>query len=151
MHFGVANVPSWRGRRGGTTRKFVDRRLLRSAEDFQALGVYAMGVTLGTIRQLNWGLGNRCVRLADGFFVVGLPYALIAVVFADRQRTTARLYRSARNQINESVSLQEAIRELMTKTRILVYDAGATVAAFCGYESPPSIDFSGSRSWHHDR
>ena len=118
-----------------TTRKFVDRRLLRSAGKISGAGRLRHGChTWHNVRQLNWGLGNRCVRLADGFFVVGLPGVLIAVVFKLTVKEPPRGYTDPPGTKSvESVSLQEAIRELMTKPAFWYMTAGATVAAFCGY------------------
>ncbi len=101
----------------------------------QALGVYAMGVTLGTMfANLIGGWVTDAFDWRTAFFVVGLPGVLIAVVFKLTVKEPPRGYTDPPGTKSvESVSLQEAIRELTTKPAFWYMTAGATVAAFCGY------------------
>ena len=84
----------------------------------QALGVYAMGVTLGTMfANLIGGWVTDAFDWRTAFFVVGLPGVLIAVVFKLTVKEPPRGYTDLPGtKFVESVSLQEAIRELMTST-----------------------------------
>ena len=101
----------------------------------QALGVYSMGVTLGTMfANLIGGWVTDAFDWRTAFFVVGLPGVLIAVVFKLTVKEPPRGYTDPKGvQSKEPVELREAIRELMTKPAFWWMTAGATVAAFCGY------------------
>jgi predicted MFS family arabinose efflux permease len=101
----------------------------------QALGVYAMGVTLGTMfANLIGGWVTDVFDWRTAFFVVGLPGILIAIVFKLTVKEPPRGYTDpARKESKEQVDLREAIRELTTKPAFWLMTAGATVAAFCGY------------------
>ena len=101
----------------------------------QALGVYAMGVTLGTMfANLIGGWVTDAFDWRTAFFVVGLPGLLIAVVFKLTVKEPPRGYTDPKGtQSTERVTLREAIRELTTKPAFWLMTAGATVAAFCGY------------------
>jgi MFS family permease len=101
----------------------------------QALGVYAMGVTLGTMfANLIGGWVTDAFDWRTAFFVVGLPGVLIAAVFKLTVKEPPRGYTDPPGaKAAESVSLGEAIRELTTKPAFWYMTAGATVAAFCGY------------------
>ena len=101
----------------------------------QALGVYSMGVTLGTMfANLIGGWVTDVFDWRTAFFVVGLPGILIAVVFKLTVKEPPRGYTDPKGaQSKEPVELREAIRELMTKPAFWWMTAGATVAAFCGY------------------
>jgi len=104
-------------------------------ERSQALGVYAMGVTLGTMfANLIGGWVTDMFDWRTAFFVVGLPGLLIAVIFKLTVKEPPRGYTDpARAESQERVELSEAIRELTTKPAFWYMTAGATVAAFCGY------------------
>jgi MFS family permease len=101
----------------------------------QALGVYAMGVTLGTMfANLIGGWVTDLFDWRMAFFVVGLPGLLIAVVFKLTVKEPPRGYTDpTRAGSQERVDMREAIRELTTKPAFWYMTAGATVAAFCGY------------------
>jgi MFS family permease len=101
----------------------------------QALGVYAMGVTLGTMfANLIGGWVTDLFDWRMAFFVVGLPGLLIAVVFKLTVKEPPRGYTDpTRSGSQERVEMREAIRELTTKPAFWYMTAGATVAAFCGY------------------
>ena len=101
----------------------------------QALGVYAMGVTLGTMfANLIGGWVTDVFDWRTAFFVVGLPGLLIAVVFKFTVKEPPRGFTDPKaTQSKEPVTLREAIRELTTKPAFWLMTGGATVAAFCGY------------------
>ncbi len=101
----------------------------------QALGVYSMGVTLGTMfANLIGGWVTDAFDWRTAFYVVGLPGLLIAVVFKLTVKEPPRGFTDAKGtQSSEPVALREAIRELTTKPAFWLMTAGATVAAFCGY------------------
>ncbi|MCW8195995.1 MFS transporter [Proteobacteria bacterium 005FR1] len=104
-------------------------------ERSQALGFYAMGVTLGTMFANligGWVTDNFDWRTA--FFVVGLPGLLVAVVFKITVKEPPRGYTDPPEAgRKERAELGEAIRELMNKPAFWLMTAGATIAAFCGY------------------
>ncbi|MFT6752788.1 MAG: MFS family permease, partial [Candidatus Azotimanducaceae bacterium] len=104
-------------------------------ERSQALGVYAMGVTLGTMfANIIGGWVTDTFDWRTAFFVVGLPGLLIAVIFKLTVKEPPRGYTDpAATGSKERVELREAIRELTTKPAFWLMTAGATVAAFCGY------------------
>lgn len=101
----------------------------------QALGVYSMGVTLGTMfANLIGGWVTDAFDWRTAFFVVGLPGLLVAIVFKLTVKEPPRGYTDPKGRgATERVSLREAIRELTTKPAFWLMTAGATVAAFCGY------------------
>ncbi|MEE4300679.1 MAG: MFS transporter [Pseudomonadales bacterium] len=101
----------------------------------QALGVYSMGVTLGTmVANLIGGWVVDAFDWRTAFFVVGLPGLLIAVVFKLTVREPPRGYTDpAGTERKERVELREAIRELTSKPAFWLMTGGATIAAFCGY------------------
>ena len=101
----------------------------------QALGVYAMGVTLGTMfANLIGGWVTDAFDWRTAFFVVGAPGLLIAIVFRLTVKEPPRGYTDpAGNDSQKRVELREAIRELTTKPAFWLMTGGATVAAFCGY------------------
>jgi len=104
-------------------------------ERSQALGVYAMGVTLGSMfANLIGGWVTDAFDWRTAFFVVGLPGLLIALIFKLTVKEPPRGYTDPKGtQASEPVPLPEAIRELMTKPAFWLMTAGATIAAFCGY------------------
>ncbi|MFK8020487.1 MAG: spinster family MFS transporter [Pseudomonadales bacterium] len=101
----------------------------------QALGVYAMGVTLGTMfANLIGGWVTDAFDWRTAFFVVGLPGLLIAIVFKLTVKEPPRGYTDPKNkESKKQVALREAIRELTNKPAFWYMTAGATIAAFCGY------------------
>ena len=101
----------------------------------QALGVYAMGVTLGTMfANLIGGWVTDAFDWRTAFFVVGLPGLLLAVVFKLTVKEPPRGYTDpAGTQSKEQVTFREAMSELTTKPAFWLMTGGATVAAFCGY------------------
>jgi len=101
----------------------------------QALGVYAMGVTLRTMfANLIGGWVTDAYDWRTAFLVVGLPGLLIAIVFKLTVKEPPRGYTDPANtQTKERVDLSEAIRELTTKPAFWYMTAGATIASFCGY------------------
>ena len=101
----------------------------------QALGVYAMGVTLGTMfANLIGGWVTDAFDWRTAFFVVGLPGLLLAVVFKLTVKEPPRGYTDPTGtQSKEQVTFREAISELTTKPAFWLMTGGATVAAFCGY------------------
>lgn len=101
----------------------------------QALGVYAMGVTLGTMfANLIGGWVTDAFDWRTAFVVVGLPGLLIAIVFKLTVKEPPRGYTDpGGTKPKERVELKEAIRELTTKPAFWYMTAGATVASFCGY------------------
>ena len=101
----------------------------------QALGVYAMGVTLGTMfANLIGGWVTDAFDWRTAFFVVGLPGLLIALIFNLTVKEPPRGYTDPGDkEQKEQVELREAVRELMTKPAFWYMTAGATIAAFCGY------------------
>ena len=104
-------------------------------ERSQALGVYAMGVTLGSMfANLIGGWVTDAFDWRTAFFVVGLPGLLIAVIFKMTVKEPPRGYTDpVGTEPKERVELREAIRELTTKPAFWLMTAGATIAAFCGY------------------
>ena len=104
-------------------------------ERSQALGIYAMGVTLGTMSaNLIGGWVTDAFDWRTAFLVVGLPGLLIAIIFKLTVKEPPRGYTDPiGTQPKERVSLNEAIRELTTKPAFWLMTAGATIAAFCGY------------------
>lgn len=101
----------------------------------QALGVYAMGVTLGGMfANLIGGWVTDAFDWRTAFIVVGLPGLLIAVVLKLTVKEPPRGFTDPKGtQSNEPVTLRESIGELTTKPAFWYMTAGATVAAFCGY------------------
>ena len=101
----------------------------------QALGVYSMGVTLGTmVANLVGGWVTDAFDWRTAFLVVGLPGLLVAVVFKLTVQEPPRGYTDAvGTETRERVELREAIRELTTKPAFWFMTFGATFAAFCGY------------------
>ncbi|GAB1259406.1 spinster family MFS transporter [Aurantivibrio plasticivorans] len=101
----------------------------------QALGFYAMGVTLGTMfANLIGGWVTDLFDWRTAFLVVGLPGLLIAVIFKMTVTEPPRGYTDPpETETKESAPLSEAIRELMTKPAFWLMSSGATIAAFCGY------------------
>ncbi len=101
----------------------------------QALGVYAMGVTLGGMfANLIGGWVTDAFDWRTAFYVVGLPGVLIAVVFKLTVKEPPRGFTDPKGtQSKEPIALREAIRELTTKPAFWLMTGGATVAAFCGY------------------
>ena len=101
----------------------------------QALGVYAMGVTLGGLfANLIGGWVTDAYDWRTAFFVVGLPGLLIAVVFKLTVKEPPRGYTDPPGtQVTERVELQEAIRELASKPAFWFVTIAATIGAFCGY------------------
>ncbi len=101
----------------------------------QALGVYSMGVTLGTMfANLIGGWVTDAFDWRTAFFVVGLPGILVAVVFKLTVKEPPRGFTDPKGaKSTEPIELREAIRELLTKPAFWLMTAGATVAAFCGY------------------
>src|SRR5690606_36826531 len=86
-------------------------------ERSQALGFYAMGVTLGTMfANLIGGWVTDVIDWRTAFFVVGLPGLLVALVFKLTEKEPPRGYidppQAARK---ERTSLSEALHELMRK------------------------------------
>ena len=104
-------------------------------ERAQALGVYAMGVTLGGMfANLIGGWVTDAFDWRTAFFVVGLPGVLIAAIFKLTVKEPPRGYTDPPGNLSEeSAGLREALRELTTKPAFWYMTAGATVAAFCGY------------------
>ncbi len=104
-------------------------------ERSQALGIYAMGVTLGTMSaNLIGGWVTDAFDWRTAFLVVGLPGLLIAMIFKLTVKEPPRGYTDpVGTQPKEQVALNEAIRELTTKPAFWLMTAGATIAAFCGY------------------
>jgi sugar phosphate permease len=101
----------------------------------QALGVYAMGVTLGSMfANLIGGWVTDAFDWRTAFFVVGIPGLLIAIIFKLTVKEPPRGHTDPSNTVSkERVDLREAIRELATKPAFWLMTAGATIAAFCGY------------------
>ena len=83
----------------------------------QALGVYSMGVTLGSMfANLIGGWVTDTFDWRTAFFVVGLPGLLIALIFKLTVKEPPRGFTDPKGtQASEPVPLREAIRELMTK------------------------------------
>jgi MFS family permease len=104
-------------------------------ERSQALGVYAMGVTLGTMfANLIGGWVTDMFDWRTAFFVVGLPGLLVAAIFKFTVKEPPRGYTDPVGTASkDQVEMSEAIRELTTKPAFWYMTAGATVAAFCGY------------------
>lgn len=104
-------------------------------ERSQALGFYAMGVTLGTMfANLIGGWVTDVFDWRTAFFVVGLPGLLVAIVFKLTVKEPPRGYTDPPvTEKKERAGLKEAIHELMGKPAFWLMTAGATIAAFCGY------------------
>lgn len=104
-------------------------------ERSQALGFYAMGVTLGTmVANLIGGWVTDVFDWRTAFFVVGLPGLLVALVFKLTVKEPPRGYTDPpETEKKERAGLKEAIHELMGKPAFWLMTAGATIAAFCGY------------------
>ena len=104
-------------------------------ERSQALGFYAMGVTLGTMfANLIGGWVTDVFDWRTAFFVVGLPGLLVAIVFKLTVKEPPRGYTDPpETEKKERAGLKEAIHELMGKPAFWLMTAGATIAAFCGY------------------
>ncbi|MCB1644766.1 MAG: MFS transporter [Pseudomonadales bacterium] len=101
----------------------------------QALGIYSMGVTLGTMfANLIGGWVTDMFDWRTAFFVVGLPGLLVAFIFKLTVKEPPRGFTDPPDTpVQERAELGEAIRELMTKPAFWWMTGGATVAAFCGY------------------
>lgn len=101
----------------------------------QALGVYSMGVTLGTmVANLIGGWVTDIFDWRTAFFIVGLPGLLIAALFKLTVKEPPRGYTDpAGVEKKERAELSEAIRELTTKPAFWYMTCAATIAAFCGY------------------
>ena len=101
----------------------------------KALGVYAMGVTLGGLfANLIGGWVTDAFDWRTAFFVLGLPGLLIALVFKLTVTEPPRGYTDpAGTKPKDEVPLGEALKELSTKPAFWLMTAGATIAAFCGY------------------
>lgn len=104
-------------------------------ERSQALGVYAMGVTLGTMfANLVGGWVTDMFDWRTAFFVVGLPGLLVAVAFKFTVKEPPRGYTDPPGTaVKERVPLADAIREINSKPAFWLMTGGATIAAFCGY------------------
>jgi sugar phosphate permease len=104
-------------------------------ERSQALGFYAMGVTLGTMfANIIGGWATDAFSWRAAFFVVGLPGILVAIIFKLTVKEPPRGYTDPPEAVKkERAELGEAIRELMTKPAFWLMTVGATIAAFCGY------------------
>jgi MFS family permease len=104
-------------------------------ERSQALGFYAMGVTLGTMfANIIGGWVTDAYDWRTAFFVVGLPGILVAIVFKLTIKEPPRGYTDPPEAAKkERAELREAVRELMTKPAFWLMTVGATIAAFCGY------------------
>ncbi len=104
-------------------------------ERSQALGVYAMGVTLGSMfANLIGGWVTDAFDWRTAFFVVGLPGLLIAIIFKVTVKEPPRGYTDpVGSKPKERIELRDSIRELTTKPAFWLMTAGATIAAFCGY------------------
>lgn len=104
-------------------------------ERSQALGFYAMGVTLGTMfANLIGGWVTDMFDWRTAFFVVGLPGLLVALIFKLTVKEPPRGYTDPPvTEKKERADLKEAIHELMGKPAFWLMTAGATIAAFCGY------------------
>jgi len=101
----------------------------------QALGVYAMGVTLGGMfANLIGGWVTDEFGWRTAFIVVGLPGVLIALVFKLTVQEPPRGFTDPKGtQSAEPVSMREAMQEIAAKPAFWLMTAGATIAAFCGY------------------
>ncbi|MEZ5939440.1 MAG: MFS transporter [Hyphomonadaceae bacterium] len=100
-----------------------------------ALGVYAMGVTAGTLAANL--IGGRIAALYDwrtAFIVVGLAGLVVAVLVRLTVKEPPRGYsdppRAARP---ERASFSTALKDLAGKPSFWWMAAGATLASFCGY------------------
>lgn len=100
-----------------------------------AIGYYAMGVTLGTVMaNLIGGPVTDAFGWRMAFFVVGLPGAVIALVFLLTIAEPPRGHCDApESRTDRPPSFAEGLRELSGKRSFWWMTAGCTIASFCGY------------------
>ncbi len=100
-----------------------------------ALGVYAMGVTLGSVlANLFGGPIAEALSWREAFIYLGIPGILFAVVFRLTVKEPPRGFTDPPDAPKvERASFAEAIREMTSKQSYWYMTAGATLAAFCGY------------------
>ncbi len=100
-----------------------------------ALGVYAMGVTLGSVLANGFG-GQIAEALSwrEAFIYLGLPGIILAIVIKLTIKEPPRGFTDPSDTPRlERASFSQAIRELMSKPSYWYMTGGATIAAFCGY------------------
>ncbi len=116
-----------------------------------ALGVYAMGVTLGSVlANLFGGPIADALSWREAFIYLGLPGVILAAVIKLTIKEPPRGFTDNPRPVNgdepfeeatptkpahmaPKAGLGEALRELGSKASYWYMTAGATIAAFCGY------------------
>ncbi len=101
----------------------------------KALGIYAMGVTLGgVLANLFGGPIAQALSWREAFIYLGVPGILLAIVIKLTVKEPPRGFTDPPDvQKVERASFGEALRELGSKTTFWFMTAGGTIAAFCGY------------------
>ncbi len=100
-----------------------------------ALGIYAMGVTLGgVLANLFGGPIAEALSWRDAFIYLGVPGIMFAVIFRMTIKEPPRGFTDPPDAPKiERAGFGEALRELASKTTFWTMTAGATFAAFIGY------------------
>ncbi len=100
-----------------------------------ALGVYAMGVTLGgVLANLFGGPIAQAWSWREAFIYLGVPGILLAVIVKLTVKEPPRGFTDPGGTTKvPRASFGEAMRELASKRTFWVMTVGATIAAFCGY------------------
>ncbi len=100
-----------------------------------ALGIYAMGVTFGTV--LAQLFGGRILQLfswREAFIYLGLPGVLIGLLVLLSVKEPPRGYSDPPGTVKpEKAGFKEAMREIRSKSTFWTMTIGATLAAFAGY------------------
>jgi len=100
-----------------------------------ALGVYAMGVTLGTMSaNLIGGPVADAFGWRTAFIVIGLAGVVVAVFFRLTVKEPPRGYSDPPGATRpQRASFPAALRELSSKRSFWLMATGAMLASFCGY------------------
>ncbi len=100
-----------------------------------ALGIYAMGVTFGTVlAQLFGGYILQFFTWREAFIFIGAPGILVGIVVLLTIKEPPRGYSNPPGMVTpEKASFTKAIAEIFSKPTFWVMTAGATIAAFAGY------------------
>jgi MFS family permease len=100
-----------------------------------ALGVYAMGVTLGTVAaNLVGGPVTDAFGWRYAFFVLGLPGIAVAIVLKLTVKEPPRGHTDPPGTVRQAkASFGYGIKMLMSKPSYWAMIVGCTMASFCGY------------------
>lgn len=100
-----------------------------------ALGIYAMGVTFGTVlAQLFGGKILQLFSWREAFIYLGLPGVIVGLLVLLTVKEPPRGYSDPPGTVKpEKASFKEAMREISSKSTFWTMTIGATLAAFAGY------------------